>query len=79
LVAVAKSEAIDGLGVDTWLLHTSSCSRVAGLVDCGLQLLEEAINVLEITLGASVGQWKRVAVLSHGAMHIGASIATSTS
>ena len=75
-MAVAESEAINRLGVDTRLLHASSGSRVAGLVDGGLELLKEAINILKIALGASVGQRKRVAVLGHRAMDVGASIAT---
>jgi hypothetical protein len=64
--------------VNTGLLYTSSCGRVAGLVDGGLQLLKEAIDVLEISLGTSVGQRKRVAVLGHGAVDVGTSVATSS-
>jgi hypothetical protein len=64
--------------VDTRLLYTSGCSRIAGLVDGSLQLLKEAIDVLEISLRTSVGQRKRVAVLGHGAVDVGASVATSS-
>ena len=60
------------------MLYTSGRGRVAGLVDGSLQLLKEAIDVLEISLGASVGQRKRVAVLGHRAVDVGASVATGT-
>jgi hypothetical protein len=64
--------------VDTRLLYTSGGGRVAGLVDGSLQLLKEAIDILKVTLGASVGQRKRVAVLGHGAVDVGTSVATSS-
>ena len=50
MVAVAEAEAINRLRVHAGLLYTCGRSRVAGLVHSGLQLLEEAVDVLEIAL-----------------------------
>ena len=64
--------------MDTRLLYTSGCGRVAGLINGSLQLLKEAIDILEIALGASVRQRKRVAVLGHRTVGAGASVAGSS-
>lgn len=79
MVAVAKAEAIHGLGVNTGLLHAGSGCRVAGLVDSGLKLLKEAVNVLKVTLGASIRKRERVAMLGHRAVNIGSTTRTATS
>jgi hypothetical protein len=44
-------------------LDTSGRSGVAVLIDSGLHLLEELINVHEISLGTNSGQWKSILVL----------------
>lgn len=49
------------LGVHTVLLHASGGSLGASLVDCGLQLLKEAIDILQVTLGTSVGKRQGIA------------------
>ena len=78
MVVVAEAEAINRLLVHAGLLYACGRSRVAGLVHGGLQLLEEAVDVLEVSLRARVRQRKRVAVLSHRAVDIGASAGTVT-
>jgi len=57
-VVVSDAKVAGEGGVDARLLHTSGSCLVAGLVHSSLQLLKETVNILEIVLGASIGQWE---------------------
>lgn len=66
-VVVVEARVEGVLRVHAWLLNASSGSAIRVLVDGGLQLLEEAVDVLQIVLGASVGHGQRVG-LGEGAL-----------
>lgn len=64
--AVAVAISCAGV-VSAGLLDASSSSRVRALVDRGLHLLQEVVDVEEIRLGSQVRHWREgVLVLGHG-------------
>lgn len=71
---MAYAELAGELGVESGLLNAcSSCVAAtlvafAGFVDGGLELLEEAIDVLEVVLGTRVGEREGVALSGNTAL-----------
>lgn len=55
---VAMAVGLSSVGVvRTGLLNTSGCGRVGALIDGGLHLLQELVDVQEVVLGSQVGHW----------------------
>lgn len=71
LVVVAESKTVNGLRVHAMSQETCDRGRGAGFVNGDLQLLIEAFDVLQITLGADIIQREEVAALSHRSIRVG--------
>jgi len=68
-VAVKVVEAVElvwHVSVDAWLLDSGCCCLVGALINGGLKLLQELVNIEQITLRASVGEWQSVALSKWG-------------